>query len=62
MTSFHNIQKSWLLRGVEPTVINPPMLKFGPEVIHDGLQTFLFYLVDMHRLTPKIQEVTEFPR
>jgi hypothetical protein len=41
MTSFHNIQKRWPVRGIEPTVINPLVLKLGPEV-HDGLETFLF--------------------
>jgi hypothetical protein len=49
MTSFHNIHKSWPLRDIEPTIINPSVLKLGQGVLHDGLCTFLFYLVDMHK-------------
>jgi hypothetical protein len=60
MTSFHNIQKSMPLRDIKPTIINLPMLKLGQGVIHDGLHSLLFYLVDMHRLTSKIQEVMKF--
>ncbi len=53
MTSFHNIQKSWPLRDIEPIIINLLVLKLGQGVLHDGLCTLLFYLVDMHRLTHK---------
>jgi hypothetical protein len=62
MTSFHNIQKSWPLRDIELTIINLPVLKLGQGVLHDDLRILLFYLVDMHRLTPKMQEVMEFQK
>jgi hypothetical protein len=62
MTLFHNIQKSWPFRDIEPTIINPPVLKLGQGVLHDGLLTLLFYLVDKYKLTPKIQEVMKFQR
>jgi hypothetical protein len=62
MTSFHNIQKSWPLRDIELTIINLPVLKLGQEVLHDDLRILLFYLVDMQRLTPKMQEVMEFQK
>jgi hypothetical protein len=62
MTSFHNIQKSWPLRDIEPTIIYPLVLKLGQGVLHVSLRTLLFYLVDMHRLTPKIQGVMEFQK
>jgi hypothetical protein len=42
--------------------INPSELKLGQEVLHDGLQTLLSDLVNMHRLTPKIKYVMEFQR
>jgi hypothetical protein len=42
------------------TNMNPPELKLGQGLLHGGLQTLLSDLVDMHRLTPKIEEVMEF--
>jgi hypothetical protein len=60
MTWFINIQKGWPLSDTKPTIINPQVLKLGQKVLHDGLQTFFSYLVDMHRPTPKMQEVMEF--
>jgi hypothetical protein len=54
MTWFNNIQKSWPLRDIKPTIINPLVLKCGQGVLHNGLRTFLLYLVDMHRPAPKI--------
>jgi hypothetical protein len=42
------------------TNINPRELKLGQEVLHDGVQPLLFDLVDIHRLTSKIEEVMEF--
>jgi hypothetical protein len=62
MTSFYNIEKSWPFRDVEPTIINPQVLKLGQGFLHDGLLTFLFYLVHKHKLTPKIPEVMKFQR
>jgi hypothetical protein len=57
---FMNIQKSWPLMDIKSIIINPLVLKFGQGILHDGLQTFLFYMIDMHRPTPNIQEVIEF--
>jgi hypothetical protein len=31
-------------------------------VLHSALQTFLYDLIDIHKLTPKIQEVIAFPK
>jgi hypothetical protein len=42
------------------TNINPPELKLGQGVVHDSLQSFLSYVVDMNRLTPRIEEVMKF--
>jgi hypothetical protein len=60
MTSFHNIHKNWPLRDIEPAIINPLVLKVGQEILHDSLCTLLCYLVDMHKLTPKIQKLWNF--
>jgi hypothetical protein len=62
MTCIHTIQKSWLLRYIKPTIIILLVLKLQQEVLHDGLRTLLFYLVDMPRPAPKIQEVMEFQK
>jgi hypothetical protein len=45
---------------IKSIIINPLVLKLGQGILHDGLQTFLFYMIDMHRPTPNIQEVMEF--
>jgi hypothetical protein len=44
------------------TNINSLVLKLGQGVLHDGLQILLFYVVDMHRLNPRIAEVMEFQK
>jgi hypothetical protein len=62
MTWFMNIQKNWPLRDIKPTIIIPLVLKLEQGVLHDGLQIFFFYLVDMPRPAPKIQEVMEFQK
>jgi hypothetical protein len=56
------IQKSWPLNDVGPTIANSPLNQSGQGVLHDGLQILLFYLVDIHRLNPMIEEVMEFQR
>jgi hypothetical protein len=40
--------------------INPPELRLGQGVPHDGLQTFLSDLVDLLSLALKIEEVMKF--
>jgi hypothetical protein len=62
MTWFLNIQNSWPVRDIKRTIMNPLVLKLGLGVLHDGLLTFLFYLVDMLKPAPKIQEVIEFQK
>jgi hypothetical protein len=44
------------------TSINSQVPKIEQYVIKYGLKTFLFDLVDMHRLSPNIKEVMEFQR
>jgi hypothetical protein len=44
------------------TSINSPVLKLGDGVLQDGLQILLFDLVDMYRLSHKIEEVIEFQK
>jgi hypothetical protein len=41
---------------------NPPELQLGQEVIHGNLQCLCYDLVDIHKLSPQIDEVIEFPR
>jgi hypothetical protein len=47
-------------RLVATTIANPPEINFGHEELHDDPQTLQYHLGDMHKLTPKIQEVIEF--
>jgi hypothetical protein len=44
------------------TSINSPVLKLGDGVLQDGLQILIFDLVDMYRLSHKIEEVIEFQK
>jgi hypothetical protein len=44
------------------TIANPPDLKFGHEGLHGDIQTFHSDLVDMHKLTPHIEELIEFEK
>jgi hypothetical protein len=41
---------------------NAPLTKIGQGVIQGSLQTFLFHMKDMHRLTLKFKEDMEFQR
>jgi hypothetical protein len=41
-------------------IANSPELKCGQGVLHGALQTLHYDLIDMHKLTPKIQEVISF--
>jgi hypothetical protein len=43
-------------------IANPLKLHFGQEVLHGDLQCLNYDLVDIHKLSPKIDEVMEFPR
>jgi hypothetical protein len=39
---------------------NPPELNFGRGVLHGALQILHYGRIDMHKLTPNIQEVIAF--
>jgi hypothetical protein len=41
--------------------VNSLELHFGHEVLHSDLQILHYDLVDMHMLSPQIDEVIEFP-
>jgi hypothetical protein len=45
---------------IATTIANPPELNFGQEVRHGDLKSLHYDLIDMHKPTPKIQEVMEF--
>jgi hypothetical protein len=45
---------------VATAIANPPELNFGQGVLHGALQTLHYDLIDMHKLTPNIQEVIAF--
>jgi hypothetical protein len=47
---------------IETRIAYAPELKPGQEVLYGDLRAFYYDLVDMHELTPKIQEVMEFQR
>jgi hypothetical protein len=44
-------------RLIATTIANPPELDFGQEVLHGDLQRLHYDLVDLHKLTPNLQEV-----
>jgi hypothetical protein len=50
------------LRLIATTIAYPSELNFGQEVIHGDLQFLHYDLVDIYKLTPKIQEVMKFLR
>jgi hypothetical protein len=41
---------------------NSPELNCGQGVLHDALQTLHYDPIDMHKLTPKIQEIIAFTK
>jgi hypothetical protein len=41
-------------------IANRPELHFEQVVCHDDLQSFHYHLVDMHMLSPMIEEVMKF--
>jgi hypothetical protein len=49
-------------RQIATPIVNPPELHFGQEMLHGDLQYLHYDLVDMHKLSPKIQEIMEFQR
>jgi hypothetical protein len=47
---------------VATAIANSPELNCGQGVLHDALQTLHYDLIDMHKLTLKIQEVIAFTK
>jgi hypothetical protein len=47
---------------VVTAIETPSELNFGQGVFHCALQTLLYDLIDMHKLTPKIEEVIVFTK
>jgi hypothetical protein len=49
-------------RLIATPIACPPELHFGQEVLYGDLQCLHYGLVDMHKLSLKIQEVMEFQK
>jgi hypothetical protein len=49
------------IKLIATAIENPPELNFERGVLHGALQTLHYDLIDMHKLTPNIQEVIAFP-
>jgi hypothetical protein len=47
-------------RLIATTIANSPELDFGQEVLHGDIQALDSGMVDIHKLSPKIQDVLEF--
>jgi hypothetical protein len=41
---------------------NPPELKLGQGVLHGGLYPLHYDLVNMHNITPTVEEVMKFQK
>jgi hypothetical protein len=54
------LTKLWSIKLFAIAIANPPELNFGRGVLHGDLQTLCYKLVEMHKLTPKVQEVIAF--
>jgi hypothetical protein len=50
----------WSIKLVVTAIETPLELNFGQGVFHCALQTLLYDHIDMHKLTPKIEEVIAF--
>jgi hypothetical protein len=49
-------------RLIATPIANSPELHFGQEVLHGDLKCLYYRMVDMLKLSPKIQGVMEFQR
>jgi hypothetical protein len=47
---------------VATAIENSPQLNYGQGVLHGALQTLHYDHIDMHKLTPKIEEVIAFTK
>jgi hypothetical protein len=55
------LTKLWPYKLIATTIANPLEINFGPGVLHGDLQTLHYDIIDMHNLTPNIQEIIVFP-
>jgi hypothetical protein len=55
------LAKLWSIKLIATAIENPPELNFGRGVLHGSLQTLHYDLIEMHKLTPNIQEFIAFP-
>ncbi len=55
------LTEMWSYKLIATPFSNPGELHFEQGVHHYDLQSFLYNMVDMHHLTPNIQEVMTFP-
>jgi hypothetical protein len=56
-----DLTKLWSIKLMATAIENSPEFNFGRGVLHGALQTLHYNLIDMHKLTPNIQEVIAFP-
>jgi hypothetical protein len=56
------LTKLWSIKLFATSIANPPELNFGRGVLHGALQILHYDLIDMHKLTPNIQEVMSFSK
>jgi hypothetical protein len=56
------LTKLYSISLVATAIANLPELNYGQGVFHGALQTLHYDLIDMHKLTLKIQEVIAFTR
>jgi hypothetical protein len=54
------LTKLWSIKLIATAIANPPELNFGRRVLYGALQTLHYDLIDMHKITPNIQEVVAF--
>jgi hypothetical protein len=55
-----SLTELWSISLVATAIGTSPELNCGQGVFHCSLQTFLYDHIDMHKLTPKIEEVISF--
>ena len=57
-----DLTKLWSIKLIATAIANPPELNFGRGVLHAALQILHYDLIEMHKLTPNIQEVIAFTK
>jgi hypothetical protein len=56
------LTKLWSYKLIATAIANLPEINIGPGMLHSDLQILFYKLVDMHKLTTKIQEVIALPK